>query len=146
MVVNSVAHRDYSILGTDIQVKIFDGHLTVESPGVLPGLVRPANFREMHFSHNPKIAAYMHTCGLVKEFVEGVDRMFREMEAAGQPEPRFQVVEFMVRSSIWQHEVVTANSKFARVDTKSDQVSDQVRSIFDPDWVESYLNYFDKHT
>ena len=53
--VNSICHRDYSILGTDIQVKLFDDHITVESPGILPGLVRPYNIREMHFSRNPKI-------------------------------------------------------------------------------------------
>lgn len=38
MVMNSVAHRDYSILGTDIHVKIFDDHLTVENSGILLGL------------------------------------------------------------------------------------------------------------
>ena len=47
--VNAICHRDYSILGTDIQVKLFDDHMTVESPGILPGLVRPYNIREMHF-------------------------------------------------------------------------------------------------
>lgn len=77
--VNSICHRDYSILGTDIQVKLFDDHITVESPGILPGLVRPYNIREMHFSRNPKIALYMRSYKLVKEFGEGVDRMFREM-------------------------------------------------------------------
>ena len=30
--VNAICHRDYSILGTDIQVKLFDDHMTVESP------------------------------------------------------------------------------------------------------------------
>lgn len=73
--VNAICHRDYSILGTDIQVKLFDDHMTVESPGILPGLVRPNNIREMHFSRNPKIALYMRNHKLVKEFGEGVDRM-----------------------------------------------------------------------
>ena len=40
LIVNAVAHRDYSIGGTDIQIKMFDDHFTVESPGILPGLVR----------------------------------------------------------------------------------------------------------
>ena len=100
---NSICHRDYSILGTDIQVKIFDEHITVESPGILPGLVRPYNIREMHFSRNPKIALYMRSYKLVKEFGEGVDRMFREMEEAGLPAPEYRQNEFMVYATIRQH-------------------------------------------
>ena len=85
--VNAICHRDYSILGTDIQVKIFDDHITVESPGIFPGLVRPKNIRTTHFSRNPKIAAYMHEYKLVKEYGEGVDRMYREIAAAENPAP-----------------------------------------------------------
>ena len=99
---NSICHRDYSILGTDIQVKLFDDHITVESPGILPGLVRPYNIREMHFSRNPKIALYMRSYKLVKEFGEGVDRMFREMEEAGLPAPEYRQNEFMVYATIRQ--------------------------------------------
>ena len=101
--VNAICHRDYSILGTDIQVKLFDDHMTVESPGILPGLVRPNNIREMHFSRNPKIALYMRNHKLVKEFGEGVDRMFREMAEAGLPAPEYRQNEFMVYATIRQH-------------------------------------------
>ena len=34
---------------------------------------------------------------LVKEFGEGVDRMFREMEQAGNPAPEYKQIEFMVK-------------------------------------------------
>ena len=98
--VNAICHRDYSILGTDIQVKIFDDHITVESPGIFPGLVRPKNIRTTHFSRNPKIAAYMHEYKLVKEYGEGVDRMYREMAAAGNPAPEFNQQDFMVCATI----------------------------------------------
>lgn len=40
MIVNAVTHRAYSITGTDIQIKMFDDHIVVESPGKLLGLVR----------------------------------------------------------------------------------------------------------
>ena len=106
--VNSICHRDYSILGTDIQIKLFDDHMTVESPGILPGLVRPYNIREMHFSRNPKIALYMRSYKLVKEFGEGVDRMYREMEEAGNPAPEFKQNEFMVYATIRQHKSTPA--------------------------------------
>lgn len=100
LIVNAVGHRDYSISGTDIQIKMFDDHFTVESPGMLPGLVRTNNIREIHFSRNPKIFEFLHEYEYVKEFGEGVDRMFREMEDAGLPEPEYRIVEFMLYATL----------------------------------------------
>lgn len=71
-IVNAIAHRDYSIKGTDIQVRMFDDRITVESPGSLPGIVRLNNLRTVHFSRNPKIAEFLHQYDYVKEFGEGV--------------------------------------------------------------------------
>ena len=51
----------------------------------------------MHFSRNPKIAEFMQQYKLVKEFGEGVDRMFREMAEAGNPAPEYKQIEFMVK-------------------------------------------------
>lgn len=76
---NVIGHRDYSISGTDIQIKLFDDHLTVENPGTLPSLVRTNNIREIHFYRNPKIFEFLHEYEYVKEFGEGVDRMFRDL-------------------------------------------------------------------
>ena len=100
LIVNAVAHRDYSIYGTDIQVKLFDDHFTVESPGFLPGLVRTYNIRHIHFSRNPKIASYLRDYKIVKEFGEGVDRMYREMKEAGQPEPKYVQDDFILKATL----------------------------------------------
>ena len=91
LIVNAIAHRDYSIKGTDIQVKMFDDHFTVESPGILSGLVRIDNIREYHFSRNPKIVELLKNYKLVQEFGEGIDRVFRDMESAALPAPEFRV-------------------------------------------------------
>ena len=100
MIVNAVAHRDYSIGGTDIQVKMFDDHFTVESPGILPGLVRVNNIREFHFSRNPKIVELLNEYDLVKEFGEGVDRIYRDMAEAGLPDPEYRQAEFMLYATL----------------------------------------------
>lgn len=100
LIVNAVAHRDYSILGTDIQIKLFDDHYTVESPGILPGRVRLNNMRTTHFSRNPKIAAFMKEYEFIREFGEGVDRMYRELEEGGWPKPVFKQDDFMLRASL----------------------------------------------
>ena len=100
IIINAVAHRDYSIKGTDIQIKMFDDRITVESPGVLPGIVRLNNLRTVHFSRNPKIAEFLHQYEYVKEFGEGIDRMFKEMEDAGLPAPEYTDNAFMLNVTI----------------------------------------------
>lgn len=60
-------------------------------------MVRLNNIRRIHFSRNPKIAQYMHEYDLVKEFGEGVDRLFREMESAGNPAPEYKLYDFMLK-------------------------------------------------
>jgi len=106
IIVNAVAHRDYSIKGTDIQVKMFDDRLVVESPGTLPGLVRLNTMRKVHFSRNPKIAAYLKDYGFVKEFGEGIDRMCKELKESGLPDPEYQIESFMLRCTVRAAEVM----------------------------------------
>ncbi len=100
IIINAVAHRDYSIKGTDIQIKMFDDRIVVESPGNLPGIVRLNNMRQVHFSRNPKIVAFLHEYDYVQEFGEGVERMYREMERAGLPAPEYRDVAFMLHATI----------------------------------------------
>lgn len=90
-------NRDYSISGTDIMVKIFDNHYVVESPGILPVMVRIDNIRQMHFWRNPNIVDFMREYKLVQGFGGGVDRMLCEMSEAGNPAPDYKQVEFMVK-------------------------------------------------
>ena len=101
MTVNSVCHRDYSIKGTEIQIKMFDDRLVFETPGKLPGIVRTDNIRHTHFSRNPKIAEYLKAYDYVKEFGEGVDRMCRELSAMGTKEPQYHLVAFIMKASVW---------------------------------------------
>ena len=115
LIVNAIAHRDYNITGTDIQIKMFDDHMTVESPGQLPGLVRPNNMREMHFSRNPKIIEFLHVYEYVKEFGEGVDRMYREMEYAGLPDPEYHVSSFMLCATLKNQKWVTTHQQAEQV-------------------------------
>lgn len=100
IIINAIAHRDYSIKGTDIQIKMFDDRITVESPGVLPGIVRLYNLRQVHFSRNPKIAEFLHEYEYVQEFGEGIDRMYNEMEKAGLPAPEYADNAFMLNVTI----------------------------------------------
>ena len=100
LIVNAVTHRDYSIRGTDIQIKMFDDRIVVESPGKLPGLVKIDNIRHTHFSRNPKIAEFLKTYNFVKEYGEGVDRMCKELETAGLQDPEYRINVFLLQITI----------------------------------------------
>ena len=106
MVVNAVAHRDYGIKVTDIQIKMFDDRLEVDSPGIFAGMVNKDNIRYTHFSRNPKIATFLKDYGYVKEYGEGVDRMCKELESIGLPAPVFNnstfILKTMVRCAIYK--------------------------------------------
>ena len=98
---NAVTHRSYSITGTEIQVKMFDDRIVVESPGKLPGLVKASNIRHTHFSRNPRIAEYLKAYKYVKEYGEGVDRMCIELESAGLQNPVYYVDAFILKTIIY---------------------------------------------
>lgn len=100
MVVNACCHRAYNIKGTEIQIKMFDNRIVFESPGKLPGMVRPSNIRHTHFSRNPKIAAFLKTYHYVKEYGEGVDRMCRELEVNGSMVPTFHADDFILKVTV----------------------------------------------
>ena len=100
MVVNACCHRAYNIKGTEIQIKMLDDRLVFESPGRLPGTVKPTNIRHTHFSRNPKIAQFLKAYDFVKEFGEGVDRVCRELEANGTPHLSFHLDDFILKITV----------------------------------------------
>ena len=100
MTVNACCHRAYNIKGTEIQIKMFDDRIVFESPGRLPGMVKPTNIRNTHFSRNPKIAAFLKTYHYVKEYGEGVDRMYRELEANGTHVLSYRTDDFILKVTV----------------------------------------------
>ena len=88
-IVNALAHRDYGLIGSTVDITIWDDHIEVTSPGPLPGHITVDNMRAEHYSRNPRIMRVLKTAGLVEEYGDGVDRMFREMESRLLEPPLF---------------------------------------------------------
>jgi len=81
IITNAVLHRDYSIT-TDIQIRIFDNRVEVESPGKLPGLVTEANILNMQAARNPKMVRLINKFPQPpnKDVGEGLNTAFEAME------------------------------------------------------------------
>ena len=66
------------------------------------------------------MAQLLHEYEYVREFGEGVDRMYREMEEAGLPELEYRTVAFMVHATIKNKKyLVGENSVEQNVDNNS---------------------------
>jgi ATP-dependent DNA helicase RecG len=59
IVTNAILHRDYSI-ATDVQLRVFENRIEVESPGRLPGHVTTRNILKTQFSRNGMIVRLVH--------------------------------------------------------------------------------------
>ena len=87
---NAIAHRDYKIEGTCIEVWLFDDRMEVVSPGSLIGNLTTEELltlKRVHHSRNPRIIRVLVDLGLARDQGEGIPRMFAEMEDAFLPKP-----------------------------------------------------------
>ncbi len=90
LVVNAVAHRDYSIQGDGIRLYLFSDRLEITSPGGLPGPVTVDNIVDERFSRNSAIVQVLSDMGFIERLGYGVDRVIALMREEGLPEPKFQ--------------------------------------------------------
>ncbi|MBY7764932.1 putative DNA binding domain-containing protein [Vibrio fluvialis] len=82
IITNAILHRDYSIVA-DVQIRVFDNRIEVESPGKLPGHVTTKNILEAQSARNPTIVRLINKFPIPpnQDVGEGLDTAFRAMEA-----------------------------------------------------------------
>ena len=89
-IVNALAHRDYGLTGATVDITVWDDRIEVRSPGPLPGHITLDSMRAEHYSRNPRIMRVLKILRLVEEYGDGIDRMYREMEARLLEPPVFE--------------------------------------------------------
>ena len=87
-IANAVIHRNYTIQD-DIQVRIFDDRIEVESPGSYPAHITSLNLRSERFARNPTIQRVLNRFRDAPnlDIGEGVDRMFEIMHSHNLYDP-----------------------------------------------------------
>jgi len=89
LLINAVAHRDYSIRGDNIRMVIYSNRMEVYSPGGLPGPMTLQNLRDERFSRNPIIVQVLADMNFIEKLGYGVDRVIDLMRAKNLREPDF---------------------------------------------------------
>lgn len=82
VITNAVLHRDYSIIA-DVQIRIFDNRVEIESPGRLPGHVTTENILDTQSARNPALVRLINKFPNPpnKDVGEGLNTAFQAMEA-----------------------------------------------------------------
>lgn len=131
-IVNSLTHRNYSIMGDHIRVSLYDDRLEILSPGKLPNIVTLDNMLNTRYSRNPRIARVIGEFGWVKELNEGVKRIYDEMQmyflkSPTYSEPNGNSVLLVLENSITSRQLRT---------------DDKISSMFDQEML-GQLNEFE---
>ena len=89
-VVNAICHRDYAITGQRIEIRLFDSHMEIMSPGGLPGHITLDNILDEHYSRNPRLVRGLYYWGYIEELGQGIDIIHEAMRREHHPPPNFR--------------------------------------------------------
>lgn len=85
-VVNAVAHRDYSVHGSKIRLRMFDDRLELYSPGAIPNSLTIDSLRYRQSARNEAICSLLAKCPIPDEAWLTTDRRnFMEKRGEGVP-------------------------------------------------------------
>jgi len=87
IIVNALAHRDYSIKGDHTRLLLFANRLECYSPGRLPGHVTIDNIQEERFSRNAAMVQVLFDMGFIERLGYGINRIIRSLAEVGLPQP-----------------------------------------------------------
>ncbi len=94
VLINALAHRDYSLEGRAIEVYMYDDRLEVVSPGGLPGFLKIDHLQErkgIHYARNPLIVRVLTDMGIMHSMGQGFSTIFGEMQKNGLNPPEIRV-------------------------------------------------------
>ncbi len=86
-VVNAVAHRDYSIHGSKIRLRLFADRLELYSPGGLPNTLEPDSLPYRQAARNETLASLLARCPIPAEadWIETTRTTFMDRRGEGVP-------------------------------------------------------------
>lgn len=131
IITNAVLHRDYSI-ATDIQIRIFDNRIEVESPGKLPGHVTTQNILDTQSARNPKIVRLINKFPNApnKDVGEGLNTAFDAMTKLRLKVPEIKETENTVLVIIKHEKLASPEELIVEYLKKHDSVKNAVgRSV-----------------
>lgn len=106
-VINAIAHRDYSLSGSQIRLFVFSDRIEIRSPGRPPNSVTLDNIKlGVHAERNRRIVALLAHLGYMSAIGTGVPRLIiRLSQQLSGREPDYRLVGEELRLCIWAQEI-----------------------------------------
>jgi ATP-dependent DNA helicase RecG len=89
LIINAVAHRDYSRL-QNIQIRKFTDYLEIESPGGFPAGITTENYLRKSNPRNPAIMDILREIGYAEKAGSGFDKIFTALLLKGKRLPEVE--------------------------------------------------------
>ena len=156
LVVNAVAHRDYSLGGGRIIIKMFKDRIEFYSPGGFPDGVTEENLMERQYSRNPMIVRILNSIKYIEAIGDGVRRVMDSVKKHPlKPQlPLFREVGGSVKVTLFSADMDELSTLDLELDEKEHRivqslrekgriVSSDVTGMFDVsrDTANRYLNH-----
>jgi len=117
LIANAVIHRDYKIIETYNQIRIFQDRIEISNPGSLPPGVTVENIKEAQFSRNSMIAARLRDMKYLEEYGRGIDIVMKKMSEWELPMPLF-------RNSVNSFEAILLGEKYKKINNRQVKLID----------------------
>lgn len=91
--INAIAHRDYSIEGKGIEIRIFDDRMEISNPGALLSTINIEDLKSLkgvHESRNALCSRTLRELGYMREMGEGMRRIFSLVKQNDQISPELE--------------------------------------------------------
>ena len=86
-IVNAVAHRDYTMRGSRVQIRLYPDRLEIHTPGGLPAPVTVDNIEEEQATRNEALVALLQDYGYMERRGFGLNAIVASMREAGLAPP-----------------------------------------------------------
>lgn len=141
IIINAIIHRDYSQLGRDIKIAIYDDMLEITSPGTLPPSIDIKNLSSgLSEIRNRTLAPIFKMLNLIEQWGTGFKKLNDELKNYPEIEVKYLEpglsfqVQFIKKNYISQPDKAAKDSSRDQVGTKSGPGRQQVGSKSAVSW------------
>jgi predicted HTH transcriptional regulator len=117
VLINAIAHADYSLTGMRIMIAIFSDRLEIQNPGILPFGMTIESFKAgASMVRNRTIAKVLRHLSLMEEWGSGYNRIMTACTEDGYPLPEWEEIGPVLRVTFAPHPQTTTLSSTGKGD------------------------------